>query len=160
MSVQEDINQRSIALVMRTSRVTGQTLAKGIRMYLQHRKNKKLYPKMAQGKQSVKDLAKQGQGMSSLDMNDNDIKLFDKLMKKYGVDYAVMVDKKSKPPIHTIFFKGKDADAVTKAFTEFTTEITQKQSRTSVLAQLRKFVEIVKNNSIDKVKNKEKEHTR
>ncbi|WP_249030150.1 PcfB family protein [Tannockella kyphosi] len=160
MSIQEDIDHRSIALTTRAAKVTGHTLYKMIRMYMQHRKNKKMHPNIPQGKQTVKALAKQGQGMTSLDMNDNDVKLFDRLMRKYGVDYAIMTDKKTKPPTHTIFFKGKDADAVTKAFSEFTSEITKKQSKNSVLAQLKQFVELVKNNTIDRVKNKDKEHTR
>ncbi len=160
MSIQEDIDQRSIALTTRAAKLTGRGIYKVVRMYMQHRKNKKMHPNIPQGKQTVKELAKQGQGMTSLDMNDNDVKLFDRLMKKYGVDYAVMTDKKTKPPTHTIFFKGKDADAVTKAFAEFTSEITKKQSKKSVLAQLKQFVELVKTNTLDKVRNKNKEHTR
>lgn len=160
MSIQEDIDQRSIALTTRAAKVTGHTLYKAIRIYMQHCKNKKNYPNIPQGKQTVKALAKQGQGMTSLDMNDNDIKLFDRLMRKYGVDYAIMTNKKTKPPTHTIFFKGKDADAVTKAFSEFTSEITKKQSKKSVLAELKQFIELVKNTTINKVRNKDKEHTR
>ena len=160
MSMQEDINHRSIALTTRAAKLTGQGLVKLIRMYMQHRKNKKLHPNIPQGKQTVKSLAKQGQGMTSLDMNDNDVKLFDRIMKKYAVDYAVMTDKKTTPPTHTIFFKGKDVDAVTKAFGEFTATITKKATRPSVLEQLRKITEIVKNSITDRVKNKDKEHTR
>ena len=160
MSVQEDINHRSIAFTTRTTKVTAHTLYKMIRMYMQHRKNHKLHSNIPQGKQTVKQLAKQGQGMTTLDMNDNDIKLFDRLMKKYGVDYAIMTDKKTTPPTHTIFFKGKDADAVTKAFGQFTAQITKKATRPSVIAQLREMTEIVKNAVVSKVKNKEKEHIR
>lgn len=158
MSIQEDIDQRSIALSTKAARLTGHTLYKLLRMYLQHRKNKKLHPNIPQGKQTVKQLAKQGQGMTSLDMNDNDIKLFDRLMKKYGVDYSIMTDKKTKPPTHTIFFKGKDTDAITKAFGEFTAQVTKKATRPSVIAQLKELIEVVKNTVVNKVKNKE--HTR
>lgn len=159
-SMQEEVNHKSIALTTKVAKLTGRALLKLIRIYLQHQKNKKLHPNIPQGKQTVKELAKQGQGMTSLDMNDNDIKLFDKAMKKYGVDYAIMTNKKTTPPTHTLFFKGKDADAITKAFTEFTAQVTKKVTRPSVLAELRKFAEIIKNTVIDKVKNKNKEQTR
>ena len=153
--MQEEINHRSVALSVRAAKITGHGLLKIIRMYLQHRKNKNLHSDIPQGKQSVKELTKQGQGVTSLDMNDADIRLFDKAMKKYGVDYSVMTDKTTAPPTHTLFFKGKDADAVTKAFTDFTAQATKKVSRPSVLAQLKHFAELVKNKVIDKVKHKE-----
>lgn len=153
--MQEEVNQRAIALVTRAGKITGSTLFKLLRAYLQHIKKQQLQPNIPQGKQTVKQLAKQGQGMTSLDMNDKDIRLFAKVMRKYGVDYAVMKDKKTNPPTYTIFFKGKDADAVTKAFTEFTTEITKKATRPSVLEKLKSLIEKVKNSVVDKVKYKE-----
>ena len=39
------------------------------------------------------------------------------LARKYGVDYAVKKDRSSSPPKYLIFFKGRDADALTAAFT-------------------------------------------
>ena len=38
---------------------------------------------------------------------------FQKIAKKYGVDFAVVKDKNVNPPVYTIFFKAKDMDAVT-----------------------------------------------
>ena len=157
--MQEEINHKSIALTTTTAKLTGRGLLKLLQIYLQHQKNKKIHPNIPQGKQSVKDLAKQGQGMNSLDMNDNDIKHFDRIMKKYGVDYSVMTDKKRTPPTHTLFFKGKDVDAITKAFTEFTAQATKKVTRPSVLAQLKQFAELVKHTVSDKVKNRNKEQS-
>lgn len=160
MSMNEDISQRTISLTVRATKLTGRALLKVIQAYLRHRKNRKLYPNIPKGKQTVKQLAGQGQGMTSLDMNDQDIKMFDRIMKKYGVDYAVMKDKTTIPPTHTIFFKGKDADAIDKAFKEFTVQVTKKVSKNSVLAELRKFAELMKNTVIrDKVKSKDKEQS-
>ena len=153
--MQEEVEQKTLALVMNTGKLTGRELKVGVMKFLAYLNHKKKYPDIPQGKQSVKSLTKQGQGVTSLDMNDADIRLFDKVMKKYGVDYSVMTDKKTDPPTHTLFFKGKDADAVTKAFIDFTTQATKKVSRPSVLAQLKHFAELVKNTVIDKVKHKE-----
>jgi hypothetical protein len=79
--------------------------------------------------------------------------------RKYGVDFAVRKDKSVSPPKYLVFFKARDADALTAAFTEFTSRTVQKTRRLSVLAQLRKLTEFVKNNVIDKVKHREQERS-
>ncbi len=155
MAVQEEINHKQVALMMKSAKVTWTMILKAIRAYKQHQTNKKINPHIPQGKMTVQELAKKGQGMTALDLDNKDLKNFDKVMKKYGVDYAIMTDKKTSPPTHTIFFKGKDADAINKAFDELTKDITKKQDRPSVLAELKKLAEIVKNTVRDKVKNKE-----
>ncbi len=159
MSIQEDVNHRSISLSVRAAKLTGRTLLKVIQAYLRHRKNQQLRPDIPQGKQTVKQLAKQGQGMTSLDINDKDIKLFDRIMKKFAVDYAVMKDKTTSPPTHTIFFKSKDADAIEKAFKNFTKQVTNKISKPSVVSELKRLTLLVKNTVKDRVKNKDKEQS-
>ena len=62
----------------------------------------------------------QNQGVSNIEITDPSIKEFEKIARKYGVDYAVKKDRSSSPPKYLIFFKGRDADALTAAFTEYT----------------------------------------
>ena len=45
------------------------------------------------GKQSAKDLIGQGQGVSSAEIAKSGLKDFQKIAKKYGVDFAVVKDK-------------------------------------------------------------------
>ncbi|MFI3226950.1 MAG: PcfB family protein [Clostridia bacterium] len=153
MAVQEEINHKNIALVTSGSKLTGRSVLKLVRLYLTHCKTAK--ESIPHGKQSVKSLAKQGQGMTSLDLQDGDLKKFDRIMKKYGVDYAIMTDKMSKIPTHTLFFKAKDNDAITKAFLDFSAQMVKKQEKPSVLSELRRMIELVKNTINNKVKNKE-----
>lgn len=47
------------------------------------------------GKQSVKTLIRQGQGVSSIPLADEGLKDFQKIAKKYGVDFAVVKDKEA-----------------------------------------------------------------
>lgn len=155
MAVQEEINHKQVALMQKGAKVTWVLLMKAIRAYKQHQNNKQINPTIPQGKMTVQELAKKGQGMTALDLDNKDLKNFDKVMKKYGVDYAIMTDKKTSPPTHTIFFKGKDADAINKAFDELTKDVTKTKGKPSVLAELKKFAEIVKNTVRDKVKKKE-----
>lgn len=59
------------------------------------------------GKQSVKTLIRQGQGVSSIPLADEGLKDFQKIAKKYGVDFAVVKDKEASPPVYTVFSRRK-----------------------------------------------------
>ena len=157
--MQEEVEQKTVALVISSGKLTGRELKKAILKLLAHMKNKKNYPNIPQGKQSVKQLAKQGQGMTSIEITDQNIKDFERVAKKYGVDFAVMKDKHEVPPKYVVFFKGKDADAITNAFKEYTADMVKKAARPSVLAELRKLAELAKNTVIQKVKHKDKEQS-
>lgn len=157
--MQEDVEQRTVALAISTSKLTGRELKKAIVKLLAHLKDKKNHPTIAQGKQSVKQLAGQGQGMTSIEITNQNIKDFERVAKKYGVDFAVMKDKHEIPPKYVVFFKGKDADAITNAFKEYTADMEKKAARPSVLAELRKLAELAKNTVIQKVKHKDKEQS-
>lgn len=57
--MQEDVEQRTIALAISASKLTGRELKKAIVKLLAHLKDKKNHPNIPQGKQSVKQLAGQ-----------------------------------------------------------------------------------------------------
>lgn len=155
--MQEDIENRSIALAIKSTKLTTQILKIAILKYLQSRKEK--HYKIPHGKQSIKKLARQNQGMSNIQVNDKNIKSFERIAKKYGVDFAIKKDKSTIPPKYLVFFKGKDADAINSAFTEFTAKNFNKSQKPSVISQLRKFIQLVRNSSHNVVKNKNKEQS-
>lgn len=103
----------------------------------------KIHP--TKGKQSVKTLVRQGQGVSTIPLADEGLKDFQKIAKKYGVDFAVVKDKNVEPPVYTIFFKAKDMDVITKILQDYSNKQVNKASkeRPSVLEKLKKFKEIV-----------------
>ena len=99
-------------------------------------------------------------GVSNIEITDPSIKDFERIARKYGVDYAVKKDRSSSPPKYLIFFKGRDTDALTAAFTEYTNKKikkAQKAKRPSVLAKLSRFKELVKNTVAVRTKKKELE---
>ena len=158
--MQEEVENRSVALVISGTKLTARTLKSAILKYLAWRKNKKeKEPAIPRGKQSVKNLAKQDQGLSNIEVTDKNIKSFERVAKKYGVDFAIKKDKSVSPPKYLVFFKGRDADAITSAFTEFTAKTMKKAERPSALAQLKKFAQLVKNSITDRVKSKNKEQS-
>ena len=157
--MQEEIESRTVALAINGTKLSARTLKVAILKYLAWRKDKQNHPKIPQGKQSVKDLAKQNQGMTNIEITDKNIKSFQQSARKYGVDFAIKKDKSVTPPKYLVFFKGRDADAITAAFTDFTAKMMKKSERPSVLSQLKKFTELVKNAVPSKVKNKDREQS-
>lgn len=163
--MQEEVENRAVTLVISATKLTGRLLKAAILKYLASRKEKRLQkaraaPEKPAGKQTVKQLIGQNQGVSNIEITDPSIKEFEKIARKYGVDYAVKKDRSSSPPKYLIFFKGRDADALTAAFTEYTGKKVKKAEKTerpSLLAKLNQFKELVKNAVVDRTKRKELE---
>ena len=160
--MQEEVESRTVTLIVSGSKFTGRMLKDAISKYLAHRKEKKLQktrdsPVKPCGKQTVKELVGQNQGVSNIEINDPDIKSFEKIARKYGVDYAIKKDRSTSPPKYLVFFKARDADALTAAFTEYSSNKVKQQERPSVLKKLAHFKEMVKNAVVDRSKKKELE---
>ena len=122
--MQEEVENRTLTLVVSGTKLTGRLFKAAIAKYMAYRKEKKLQkqrsrdaPVIPHGKQTVKQLIGQNQGVSNIEITDPSIKDFEKIARKYGVDYAVKKDRSSSPPKYLSFFKGRDADALTAAFT-------------------------------------------
>lgn len=160
--MQEEVESRTVTLIVSGTRFTGNLLKAAISKYLAHRKEKKQQksrdaPVKPQGKQTVKQLVGQNQGVSNLEITDPSVREFEKIARRYGVDYAVKKDRSTTPPKYMIFFKARDADALTAAFTEYSSRKVKKASRPSVLAKLNHFKDLVKNAITDHTKKKERE---
>lgn len=108
-----------------------------------HIVSNKVHP--IRGKQSIKTLIGQGQGVASIPLADVGLKDFQKIAKTYGVDFAVVKDKKGEVPVYTVFFKAKDTDAVTQILQDYSEKQLKKSvaDRPSILGKLKKFKEMV-----------------
>ncbi len=152
--MQEEVTERTVALSVRAAKMTGRLLQSVLRKVLAEIRKKRDNPKIHRGRQSVKKLVRQGAGVSNVEITDGNIKSFERVAKKYGVDYALKKDGTVSPPRWLVFFKGRDADALTAAFREFTAKTVRSREKPSVLEQLGKFKDLVKNSVIDKVKHR------
>jgi hypothetical protein len=76
-------------------------------------------------------------------------------MKENGVDFAPVKGGNGK---YTLFFKGRDADALTRAFSKYTQKVTERAARPSIRGTLAAMKQAAKalNDSRDKVKNLDK----
>ena len=159
--MQEEVESRTVTLIISANKLTARLMKEAVEKYLaslkeKHRERLQSGPVKPVGKQTVKQLIGQNQGVSNIEINDKNIKDFDRVARKYGVDYAVKKDRSVSPPKYMVFFKGRDADALTAAFEEYSNKTLRKKERPSVIDKLRSFTPLAKGIDKAKVRNKDK----
>ena len=113
-----------------------------MKMYLEHQKHKE----PSHGKIPVKKLVGQGEGAKSIEVTDSNIKSFERVARKYNVDFAVKRDKTTEQPRNLVFFKGRDADVIAQAFKEFVKVNEKKQQRPSLRQKLKGLQKMIAQN--------------
>ena len=154
--MQEEVTQKTIALVIKTAKLDANVLKAAMRMYLNHRRQK---AQKTHGKTSVKKLVGEGVGVLSIEVTDGNIKSFERVARKYYVNFAIKKDKTTDPPKYVVFFKGRYADAVAQAFKKFVYGNEKRKGRTSVREKLKRFRDAVsqnKNRERSREKNKDR----
>jgi hypothetical protein len=140
--VQEQVNEKAVALYIKGGKITGRLLAKAMQAFL---KQARASPKPKSGKQSVKSLTNQGASLSNIEIGGDNIGTFQKTARKYNVDFALKRDDSETPPKWLVFFKAKDADALSAAFNEYSKiTLREKTRKPSILAGLEKCIELAK----------------
>ena len=152
--MQEEVNQKTIALSMKTGKLTAQVLQAALKKYLQHRAKGKTM--LHHGQQSLKQLKKHGAALSNIEITEANIGAFKPCAKKYGVDFALRKDKTTQPPHYVVIFKSKDADNLEQAFREFTAKTLSKEQRPSI----RKVLSAMKKKTAEQTKQRAKEKIR
>jgi hypothetical protein len=159
--MQEEVNDKTIALSVKAAKLTGTVLKAVLRKFLEEQakakqksKTKSAQPK--HGKQTMKQLMKQNTQLTNIEVTDGNIKSFEKVARKYGIDFSLKKDATETPPKYIIFFKAKDIDVMTAAFKEYTKDDLKKTNKPSLRKRLAKAVETVRNHR-EKVKQKSKD---
>ena len=159
--VNEEVSSKTCNLAVRTTKLTLHVIINALKEQARKAEQRKLHKtdEPPHGKQSIKELIGQGQGVTSVDVSKTELKGFQKLAKKYGVDFAVVKDKNNEPPIYTVFFKAKDQDAINNVIREYTNKKMKQKSKPSVIEKLKKFKDMVAKRPV-KQKTRKKEDTR
>ena len=152
--MQEEVDQKTIALSMKTGKFTAQVLQAALKKYLQHRAKGKTM--LHHGQQSLKQLKKHGAALSNIEITEANIGAFKPCAKKYGVDFALRKDKTTLPSHYVVIFKSKDADNLEQAFREFTAKTLSKERRPSI----RKVLSAMKQKTAEQTKQRAKEKIR
>ena len=162
--MQEELEQRSVTLMVSASKFTGRTLKSAIAHFLSYTKHKVQEHKQEKkdvvphGKQSVKELVGQDAGVNTAELNDDaDIRAFNRVARKYGVDYAVRKIEKDGKPQYLIFFKGRDSGAIEAAMSEYMQNWRDKgkEEKPSIPKMIAAFRDLIKANDTDRAVRKE-----
>ena len=155
--MQEEVESRTVALTISTAKLTGRLFRAAVAKYLDYWKNKQREePAIPHGKQTVKQLIGQNQGVSTIESNDPHIKNFERIARKYGVDYAIKKVRTEDKPKYVIFFKARDTDALTQAFTEYTRKSAEREKKPSVLQKLHDIGAKMQNKVLERTKTKQR----
>lgn len=103
--MQEEVTQKTIALVIKAAKLDANILKSAMRMYLNHCRKQ---AQKTHGKVSVKELVGEGAGASSIEITDGNIKSFERVARKYNVDFAVKKDKTTDPPKYVVFSESRN----------------------------------------------------
>ena len=137
--MQEEVDQKTIALAMKTGKLTGQVLQAAMKLH--------------HGQQSLRQLKKDGSALSNIEITDANIGLFRPCAKKYDIDYTLRKDSSTHPPRYIVIFKTKQADNLEQAFKEFTAKKLSREERPSI----RKTLSALKQKAAAKTQQRAKE---
>ena len=149
--IDEEISRSTIAISVRASKLTARGLA-----YALGEAAKKIRKSQApQGKQTVKQLLRHGGEASAIDLPGR-AKDFDRVARRWGVDYAIKRVEKGK---YLLFFKAKQADPITGCFSEYSRRMMNRgrDRRVPLREQLKRAQELVRNQPRQKERTKEAE---
>ena len=157
--MQEEVDSKTVALVINSAKLTGRLFIAAIRKFLEHNKNKNAV--IPHGKQTVKQLIGQNQGVTTFESNDIDVKGFERYARKYGVDYAIkkVRDDTGKAKF-IVFFKGRDKDAIDTAMREYVAKAMSPEKKPSIQKKLHEVGAKVQNKVLEISKTKQRGQTR
>jgi len=133
--MQEEVTNKTVALIVDGAKLTEQTFEKAVKKFLEEIQKSK-QPKIYRGKQTLKQLAGQNAGLANIEISNQNIKAFTSVAKKYHVDFALKKDTSAEQPRYLVFFKSRDADAITAAFQEFASRRMGREEKSSIRERL------------------------
>ena len=169
--MQDEVNEKTVSLCIRCGKVTANLLKAAMKKALakMEQEKQKLQgqkqpkqdkeDKTYKGKQSMDKLMKQNVQLSNIEITDGNIKSFERVAKKYSIDFSLKKDVTADPPRYYVFFKARDADVMTAAFKEYTGQTLNKDKKPSVRKKLQQAItkSLAKHRELEKTKGKEKE---
>ena len=158
MALHEEVNDKSVSLAVRVGTLAAGEIRKAMDNALadwkkgrQSKNTPKRTESVKHGKQTLKQLSKQNAGLSSVELKTPDLRLLYGAMKRNSVDFACVKDGKGK---YTLFFKGRDADAIKRGFQQYTRKLTTRKASISKVLMAMKELAKTLNDGIEKVKNR------
>lgn len=156
--IHEEVDRESLSLGAKVAKLTLAELKKAIEKLLadlEQQTKHALSPTVQHGKQSLKELAAQNAGLSSIELKNPHLRQLHREMKKCGIDFSPVKTGKGE---YLLFFKGRDADAMTHAFNQYTKKLVKQAQKPSIRKMLAAFKD--KAAQMNAERGKEKNHSK
>ena len=153
---QDQINERNCCLIIKGGTLTARMLALAMRAFLHTGKVVGRNLTTHHGKQTLRQISKSGGKLESVEVGE-DVKSFEGIARKHGVDFAVKQDLSSDTPRHLVFFKSRDAASMDLAFREFMAKnLTRGKEKPSLDQTLEQMQAKIQNQVLDLNKHKDR----
>lgn len=136
------MSRSTIAITVRAGKLTARGLAYVLGAAARKIRKAQRARQAPQGKQSARTLLRYGGDTSGMELP-GDPRQFDRVARKWGVDYAIRPVEKGK---YLLLFKAKQADAITGCFSEYSRRMLNrsKDRRIPVREQLKRAQALVR----------------
>ncbi len=160
--MQDELNEKVVVLTINLGKkglkLTADFLKKAMQLYLRKQKEIKTKVKSSvqeqkeSGKQSMKSMMKKNTQLTNIEVTDSNIKSFEKIARKYNIDFALKRDKAAENPRYLVFFKTRDVDVMTAAFKEYSKKAEVLKDKPSVRQKLFLYQQKIRRQQREKVK--------
>ena len=135
------MSRRTIAVYAKAGKLTARALAQILRSVGRKIQKAHRSHQAPHGKQTVRQLMAHGEATASVPVEAP--ALFDRVARRWKVDYAFY---QQEPGKYLLFFKSKQADAITACMSDYSRRVLgkEKSRRVPILEQLRKAQERVR----------------
>ena len=103
--MQEETTEKTISLCIKGTKVTGTVLKAALKKLIAELENQKVSSRQRKshqvtrrGKQSLKQMMKEGSQLTNIEITDQNIKSFERVARKYGIDYSLKKDSATTTP--------------------------------------------------------------
>ena len=135
--MQEEVEQRTITLAVSATRFTGRILKEAITRHVQSAKtHSREHMSTKTGRVTMRQLQKQYGELRSVTVDDNSTRQFERIARKYHVQYKVYRREKGK---YQIFFKAPNDEAMQSAFQEYAAKKLHKAERQPIMQTHQRF---------------------
>lgn len=179
--MQEEVDEKTIALVISGGRITTNILKAALSKLVHEveeanriksaekreaqkaAKAQKVAKKEAKknvyrpGKKSLNKMMEEGSELTNIEVTDSNIKSFEKVARKYGIQYSLKKDKSVTPPNYIVFFRSKHSEVMTAAFKEYTDVVLPKSRKLSIRKRLQKAIDRTAHREREKVHERDRD---
>lgn len=162
--MQEEVDEKTVALVINGGRISAGILKSALEKLVQkieeknriHEQDKREKKKETQarkaaekeagkasykpGRKTLNTMMAEGSELTNIEITDNNIRSFEKVARKYSIDYSLKKDKSEVPPKYLVFFRARDVDVMTAAFKEYTGMSLTRSRKASIRKRLQKAI--------------------